>query len=98
MALALATSDDIPALIALHAAVAGELTRRYGRGHWSTSASERGVAYQLRLGRVYVAREGGALVATLRLSTRKPWAIDAAYFTPVSRPLYLTDMAVAPHC
>ena len=31
----------------------------------------------------------------LRLATRKPWAIDVAYFTPVRRPLYLTGMAVS---
>lgn len=31
----------------------------------------------------------------LRLATKKPWAIDVSYFTPVKRPLYLTGMAVA---
>jgi GNAT superfamily N-acetyltransferase len=31
----------------------------------------------------------------LRLATKKPWAIDVAYFTPVERPLYLTGMAVS---
>src|SRR5207247_5407563 len=35
-------------------------------------------------------------VAVVRLATKKPWAIDATYFTPCRRPLYLTDMAVAP--
>src|ERR1044071_7302214 len=30
-----------------------------------------------------------------RLATRKPWAIDTGYFTPVKRPLYLTGMAVS---
>jgi GNAT superfamily N-acetyltransferase len=96
MTLVLATEADIPALAVLHAAVAEELTRRYGRGHWSSSASERGVAYQVRLGHVYVERAGGAIQATLRLATRKPWSIDVAPFTPCARPLYLTDMAVAP--
>jgi GNAT superfamily N-acetyltransferase len=32
----------------------------------------------------------------LRLTTKKPWAIDPAYFTAVARPVYLVDMAVAP--
>ena len=32
---------------------------------------------------------------SLRLATKKPWAIDVAYFTPVKRPLYLTGMTVA---
>ncbi len=31
----------------------------------------------------------------LRLATKKPWAIDVSYFTPVRRPLYLTGMTVA---
>jgi GNAT superfamily N-acetyltransferase len=35
------------------------------------------------------------VLTVLRLATRKPWAIDASYFTPVERPLYLTGMAVA---
>jgi GNAT superfamily N-acetyltransferase len=39
--------------------------------------------------------DGRHIVTVLRLVTRKPWAIDVAYFTPVKRPLYLTGMAVA---
>ena len=31
----------------------------------------------------------------LRLATKKPWAIDVSYFTPVKRPLYLTGLAVS---
>jgi ribosomal protein S18 acetylase RimI-like enzyme len=31
----------------------------------------------------------------VRLATKKPWAIDVDYFTPVQRPLYLTGMAVS---
>jgi GNAT superfamily N-acetyltransferase len=46
--------------------------------------------------KVLVSRDGGELVATLRLATTKPWAIDAAYFTAARRPIYLLDMAVAP--
>ena len=44
--------------------------------------------------RVLVARECGAIVATLRLATKKPWAIDLTYFTAVPHALYLHDMAV----
>jgi len=29
------------------------------------------------------------------LATKKPWAIDVAYFTAVQQPLYLTGMAVS---
>ena len=32
----------------------------------------------------------------VRLTTKKPWAIDPDYFKPVRRPLYLVDMAVEP--
>lgn len=38
---------------------------------------------------------GKRIVSVLRLATKKPWAIDASYFTPVKRPLYLTGMAIA---
>lgn len=43
-----------------------------------------------------VARRGRRLVGTLRLATKKPWAIDVSYFSAVERPLYLLDMAVKP--
>ncbi len=46
--------------------------------------------------RVLVARSGASVVGTVRLATRKPWAIDPAWFTPCARVLYLTDMAVDP--
>ena len=36
----------------------------------------------------------GVIVGTLRLVTKKPWAIDPAYFASVRRPLYLLSMAV----
>jgi len=50
----------------------------------------------MRHSRVLMAKSDGGLVGVLRLAKRRPWAIDPDYFTPVSRPLYLTDMAVAP--
>ena len=52
----LATEGDAPALAALHSAVAGDLTRAFGEGHWSSSASEAGVARSIRTSRVLVAR------------------------------------------
>jgi GNAT superfamily N-acetyltransferase len=45
---------------------------------------------------VFVARDAAEIVATLRLATKKPWAIDTRYFAPCRRPLYLLGMAVAP--
>jgi len=46
--------------------------------------------------RVLVARKGKRIVGTLHLPTKKPWAIDVSYFTPVKKTLYLTHMAVIP--
>lgn len=92
----LATADDAAALAALHTAVAEDLTRLYGVGTWSTKTSEIGVLYAMRTSRVFVARAGVEIVATLRLATKKPWAIDTRYFSPCSRPLYLVGMAVTP--
>ncbi|HET9983807.1 MAG TPA: GNAT family N-acetyltransferase [Longimicrobiales bacterium] len=90
-----ATPGDVPAIAALHNAVAGALTARFGEGHWSSPTTERGVALSLRQARVRVGRSGRRILTVLRLATKKPWAIDAAYFTPVKRPLYLTGMAVS---
>jgi GNAT superfamily N-acetyltransferase len=92
-----ATPADAPALAALHAVVAEHLTRDFGSGHWSSPPSERGVLAGMRRGTLaYVARRRGRIIATLAMSTRKPWAIDKSYFGPATRPLYLTSMAVDP--
>lgn len=88
--------DAVAAIADLRNAVARDLTLRFGQGHWSGQCTERGVHHNLKISRVYVAWDGGRLVATLSLATRKPWAIDTAYFAPAKRPLYLTAMAVAP--
>jgi GNAT superfamily N-acetyltransferase len=91
-----ATVEEAPVIAALRNAAAAELTRQYGAGHWSSSVSAKGVAYALRTSRVFVWRDEGGVVATLRLATKKPWAIDKSYFAASRKPLYLTDMAVAP--
>jgi GNAT superfamily N-acetyltransferase len=92
----LATPEDAAAIAELRRSAAEELTRHHGRGHWSHPASERGVLSGMKWSQVWTARISGTLVATLRLSTRKPWAIDSSYFRKSARPLYLTDMAVHP--
>jgi GNAT superfamily N-acetyltransferase len=94
--LEVATAADVAAIVELRNAVAKRLTRDFGKGHWSSQSSERGVRYDLRTSKVFVMRGRTRIVATLRLATKKPWAIDASYFTPCRRPLYLTGMAVAP--
>ena len=76
-------------------AAAGALTARYGEGHWSGLTTERGAVLAQRHARVRVGRLGKRLVTVLQLATKKPWAIDVAYFTPVKRPLYLTGMAIS---
>ena len=91
-----ATIEDAPALAALHNAVADHLTGLHGHGPWSSRTSEKGVLYAMRASQVFVAREGREIIATLRLATKKPWAIDTSYFTPCQRPLYLLAMAVTP--
>jgi GNAT superfamily N-acetyltransferase len=58
--------------------------------------TERGMLFVMSRATVYLARYRGKPIATLALSTRKPWAIDRAYFSAVKRPLYLTGMAVHP--
>ena len=90
-----ATADDVAAIAGLHNAVAGALTVRFGAGPWSTLVTERGTELAQRHARVRVGRDGRRIVTVLRLASRKPWAIDVRYFTPVKRPLYLTGMAVS---
>jgi GNAT superfamily N-acetyltransferase len=68
----------------------------HGKGHWSASGTEKGALREIRTSRVILARDGAAIVGTLSLGTRKPWAIAPEYFTPATRVLYLRDMAVAP--
>ena len=93
---AIATEADVELIAALRTAAGAHLTQLFGQGHWSRVTTERGVRYDLKTSRVLVARRGLEIVATLKLATKKPWAIDLAYFTAVPRAVYLHDMAVAP--
>lgn len=92
-----ATAADARAIAALRNASAADLTKQYGPGHWANEATEEGVLRRLKTATILLHRRGQSLVAMLALSTRKPFAIDPAYFTPIKRPLYLTDMAVHPY-
>ena len=93
-----ATPEDIPGIVAVRVNAAEDLTARFGGGHWSGHATEKGVAWDMRQGNVLVARRGErrAIVATLKIATRKPWAIDVSWFAPCKKPWYLTNMAVDP--
>ena len=91
-----AAEPDVPAIVSLRAAVAKELTRVHGRGHWSSSPTEQGVLRALATSRLLVARRKSEVVGTVRVEAKKPWAIDVSYFAPVSKAVYLHDLAVAP--
>ena len=82
-------------IAALRNAVAEALTARFGAGHWSSFVSERNAALAQRHARVRVGVANTRVVTVLRLATKKPWAIDVSYFTPVKRPVYLTGMAIS---
>lgn len=90
---ALAEAEEIATL---HIGAAAALTAEFGVGHWSTTISAEGVERRMRNDRVFRLRLRRRIVATLRLSTKKPWAIDRSYFVSGRQPLYLLDMAVAP--
>jgi GNAT superfamily N-acetyltransferase len=91
-----ATIADAASLAALHTTVADDLTQKHGHGPWSPKTSEKGVLFAMRNSKVFVARLENEIIGTLRLTTKKPWAIDTSYFTPACKPLYLLAMAVAP--
>ena len=91
-----AADADAAAIAALRTAAAERLTLDFGYGLWSSCTTEKRVLRDLKGCRVFVVRSGGDLVATVTLATKKPWAIDPAYFTPVRKPIYVLSMAVAP--
>lgn len=91
-----ASDTDAPAIASLRSAAAQRLTRDYGRGHWSSCATDKSVLRAIQTSRVLVARDRARVVGTLTLATKKPWAIDTSYFREVRKALYLLDMAVDP--
>src|SRR5688572_5017201 len=91
-----ATAADIPALVQLRLAVDADQERRFGRERWSTTISEQSVARGLKSSRVLVACQQRQMIGTIRMETKKPWAIDLRYFTPVQKAVYLHDVDVAP--
>lgn len=97
LSLVIASEKDAANIAALLSEAAMHLTTMYGKGHWSHQSSEKGILYGMKSNsKVLIASSGNKLLGTLRLTTRKPWAIDVAYFTKVDQPLYLVDMAVHP--
>src|SRR4030095_5424963 len=91
-----ATQSDIPALLKLRLAVDADQAERFGKNRWSTTINEKSVARGLKASRVLLARRHGRIIGTLRMETKKPWAIDLRYFTPVAKAVYLHDVDVDP--
>jgi GNAT superfamily N-acetyltransferase len=89
-----ADSSDAAELAALHTSVSAHLASVHGCR--SSETTEKGVLFAMRNGRVFVVRQGTKIVATLRLTTKKPWAIDTSYFSKSKKPVYLLAMAVLP--
>ena len=91
-----ANTSHSASLAALHTAVANHLTEKFGTGPWSAATSEKGMLFAMHTSQVYVAQLGTELVGTLRLQTKKPWAIDTSYFPACKKPLYLLAAAITP--
>ncbi len=92
-----ASVDEAAAIAAIKNGAAGELNTLYGKGHWSYQCTESGVRHAMTgNSKIFIAKHQNVIAGTLRLATKKPWAIDINYFTSVPQPLYLTDMAVLP--
>lgn len=92
-----AAIEDAVEIAAVRNSAAEKLTRDFGKGFWSHATSEKGVAQGFTGSKLLVARIDSQIVAALRLTAKKPWAIDPAFFTPVETPIYLIDMAVLPN-
>ena len=71
-----ATEADIPELLQLRLSVDADQARRFGNDRWSTTINEKSVARGLKSSRVLIARRRGQIIGTLRMETKKPWAID----------------------
>jgi GNAT superfamily N-acetyltransferase len=92
-----ADAQDADAIAALRNAAADRLTSQHGHGPWSGHCSGRGVIGEMKRGAaVHVALDDAAVIGTMTLGARRPWAIDPRRFSDSRRPLYLTNMAVAP--
>ena len=96
VSLATAAPSDAMSIASIRTAVADDLTRKYGDGHWSAAVTEQGVLHGINISTVLVARAASGVVGTLRLATKRPWTLAGEYFVAVARPLYLVDMAVDP--
>ena len=95
LSFSLASPADAPALAALHTSVNIHLAKLHNQPPRDPT-TEKNILFNLRNARIYLVHQSDQLIATFRLTTKKPWAIDKTYFTKCAKPLYLTAMAVAP--
>jgi GNAT superfamily N-acetyltransferase len=91
-----ACAEDAEAVAVVRNTAADHLTREFGVGHWSGLTTAGAVLRGISSSRVLVVRDGHTIIGTLRLATKRPWAIDVTSYSPTERPLYLVDMAVLP--
>jgi GNAT superfamily N-acetyltransferase len=92
----LATEEDVSELLKLRLAVDTDQARRFGENRWCTTISAKSVARGIRSSRILVAQRRGQIIGAVRMETKKPWAVDLKYFTPVARAVYLHDVNVDP--
>jgi GNAT superfamily N-acetyltransferase len=89
---------DAQAIADLRGAVALDMTRLHGPGHWSSRPSRAEVMRQLRASHVLIARQDARIVGTVRLATANPLLFDSGSFTSVETAIYVLGLAVAPEC
>ena len=68
---AAATDPDAAPLAALRIAVAEDLARQFGQGHWSPAQTKAGVLRQLqkpKFSRILIARTDSRIIGTLHLA------------------------------
>ena len=93
----IATVNEAAAIARLLNDAADHLTGKFGKGHWSYHTSEKSVVNAITgKSKIIIALNGQEIAGSYCLQTKKPWAIDPAFFTPVEQALYLVGMAVSP--
>ena len=91
-----ATEADIAELLELRLAIDADQQQRFGDDRYATTDTERSVARSLKSSRILVVTRSGRIVGLVSMGTKKPWAIDLEYFSPVSKALYLHSVNVHP--
>jgi GNAT superfamily N-acetyltransferase len=92
----LAGKTDIPALLKLQLAIDADQAERFGGDRYTTTINEKSIARSLKSSRMVVATHRGRIVGTVRMETKKPWAVDLSYFTPACTAVYLHNVNVHP--